>query len=169
VAVIEGYAGVMLAILLAMVLLYVFQRRKTGFRKPYTISNEAAAEMECVLGNYRRLAAAFRERIADAGQLPEPKETIKLYLQIAIGLARMNGQPADALLEEYYLLAHFQAVDEGDEGRFPLAVDGAEGAQEGDGQADVSDAERKYGRRVAAEGSALQRELEAFLKRKRFF
>ncbi len=175
-AVIEGYAGLMFAILLAMVLLYVFQRRRAAFRKPYAISDEAVAEMETVLGDYRRRAAAFKERIADTGELPEAKETIKLYLQIAIGLARMNRQPADMLLEEYYLLAHFQAVDKGDENLFPLAVgeqhgeaDGATGAQSIGGHEGASDAERKYAQRVAAERSALERELEAFLKQKRFF
>ncbi len=164
-AVIEGYAGLMLAILLAMVLLYVFQRRKAAFRKPYAISDEAAREMESVLGGYRRTAAAFKDRVADARELPEAKETIKLYLQIAIGLARMNGQPADALLDDYYLLAHFQPADRGDEGLFPLAVD------EQDGAADSApgDAQRKYAGRVAAERSALTRELEAFLKQKRLF
>ncbi len=175
-AVIEGYAGVMLVILLAMVLLYVFQRRKAALLKPYAISDEAAAEMESVLGDYRRRAAALKERIADAGELPEAKETIKLYLQISIGLARLNRQPADLLLDEYYLLAHFQAVDRGDESLFPLAVDeqhgeagGATGAAGIDGREGVSDAERKYAQRVAAERSALQRELETFLKQKRFF
>lgn len=175
-AVLEGYAGVMLAILLVMVLLYVFQRRKAAFRKPYAISGEAAAEMERVLGDYRRKAEALKERIGDARELPETKETIKLYLQISIGLARMNSQPADAALNEYYLLAHFQAVDTGDEDLFPMALDeqhgeaeGTEGVQSSHRQAGVSDGERKYAQRVAAEKSVLQKELETFLKQKRFF
>ncbi len=175
-AVIEGYAGLMLAVLLAMVLLYVFQRRKAALRKPYAVSDEAAAEMESVLGDYRRIATVFKERIADARELPEAKETIKLYLQICIGVARMNGQPADAVLNEYYLLAHFQAVDTGDEDLFPMALDeqhgeaeGTTGAQSSDRQEGVSDAERKYAQRVAAERSVLQKELETFLKQKRFF
>ncbi len=175
-AVIEGYAGLMLVILVVMVLLYVFQRRRSSFRKPYAISDEAAAEMESVLREYRCIAAAFGERIADAGELAGAKETIKLYLQISIGLARMNRQPADRLLGEYYLLAHFQPADKGDEHLFPLAVDeqhsgtdSAAGAHGMDGQGRVSDAERKYAQRVAAERSALQKELETFLKQKRFF
>ncbi|HAR96658.1 MAG TPA: hypothetical protein DCR97_11960 [Deltaproteobacteria bacterium] len=174
----ENYLGLILLVMLALALLNFLRRGRFLPPKEYAVSDEAAGEMEGVLGQYRELAAARGGRIDDIALLPAPKEMIKLYLQVSIGLAALNARPRDQFLEDYYQLAYFQQIDEGDERFFPLTVreehDGGDrrtavARADGGSDGEVGAVERKYLDRAAHESSALEKELQAFLKRKRLF
>jgi hypothetical protein len=147
-AIMETYVGIMFVVLLGMVLLFLWLKRKGGLARKYGISEEATEELDGLLARYRKVVAASTESIRGIELLPDSKETIKQYLQIAIGLARLNKEPIDQLLEEYYLLAHFREAGSG-ERRERL--------------------KQEYQEQIANETSVLEKELDAFLKRKRWF
>jgi hypothetical protein len=151
---VETFLAITFMSLLGLLFVFLWLKRKGAPRGVHRMSEEATAEVEGVLGDYRQAAAAHPEPIKDAGWLPHPKEVVREYLQVAIGLARLNREPADRLLEDYYLLAHFQRIEKGDEDAFPFPAS--------DGKV-----EQKYLARIADETAILERELEVFLKRKK--
>jgi hypothetical protein len=144
----ETYMSIMFVVLLGMVLLFLWLKRKGTLARKYEISTEATEELEGLLARYRQVLEAHTESTRDIELLPDSKETVKQYLQVAIGLARLNKEPIDQLLEEYYLLAHFREAG---------SVERREGP------------EQKYQEQIADETSVLEKELDAFLKRKRWF
>lgn len=155
----ETYVSTMFVVLLGMLLLFLWLRRKAAPERKYNMSDEATKEVEAVLGDYRHVLVAHTEAVKDIKLLPESKETIKKYLQIALGLARLNREASDGLLEEYYSLAHFQDVNGAAQWRAtaPSGFDEPAGEMQGQEQ------------RIAQETEALERELQTFLKRKRLF
>jgi hypothetical protein len=147
-AIMETYVSIVFVVLGGMFLLFFWLKRKGSLHRKYGISAEAAEELEGLLARYRQVLSAHTESIRDIELLPDSKETIKQYLQVAIGLARLNKEPLDRLLEEYYLLAHFREAGSG-ERRERL--------------------KQEYQEQIVDETSVLEKELEAFLKRKRWF
>ena len=150
----------MFIVLIGMLLLYLWLRRKSGPEKKYAMSDEAAGEVESVLASYRQILATHGEPVKDVRLLPESKDVIKQYLQVAIGLARLNKEPSDGLLEDYYRLAHFQDMD--DLARLRVAA-------ESDRQGSADGPEQLREELIAQETAGLERELEAFLKRRKLF
>jgi hypothetical protein len=135
-----------------------------------------------VLEEYRQVITEQTAPIRDIRTLPRPQEIIRQYLQIAIGLTALNKEPVDGLTQDYYLLAHFQEIDNGDQELLkvfedrPLTAQGATDnvpaqARQGNLTLDtgLSGVKQKYLDRIAADEVLLEKELEAFLKRKVLF
>jgi hypothetical protein len=168
----------MFMILIAMLLLFVWLKRKGSPQQKRRLSSEAMEELEMVLKDYRQVTSHHQAPVNDVNLLLHPKETIKQYLQITIGLATLNKESLDGILHDYYHLARFQPIDKGDEEIVALLAGRSEGAQDdrlnvcsGDGQTseETRRVEEKYRRRIADETSLLESELKSFLKRKRLF
>jgi hypothetical protein len=159
-AMMETYVSTMFVVLLGMLLLFLWLRRKAAPERKYNMSDEATKEIEAVLGDYRRVLAVHTEAVKDIGLLPESKEVIKKYLQIAIGLARLNREASAGLLEDYYSLAHFQDVD-----GIPTLPAATTAWPEGPAE----EIRQRHEEMVVQETANLEKELEAFLKRKKLF
>lgn len=165
--------NVLLMIPVGLILLYVWLKRREAPRKKHKLSEEAMEELQQILTDYRGIITEETPLVADARLLPHPRETIKEYLQVAIGLARLNGEPLDRLMAEYYLLARFQHIDDGDEQVLTIVETESEAVPETEegmaGQLPGETGPEKYLRRVAEGTPRLEAELQAFLKRKAFF
>jgi hypothetical protein len=178
----DTYLSVVMMIPLGLLLLFLWLKKRGSLRPKHRLSEEAMKELEEVLEEYRQVIAEQTAPIRDIRTLPHPQETIKQYLQIVIGLAALNKEPIDALTPDYYLLAHFQHIDDGDQKLLevlenrPFTAQEATGklpAQAGEGNltldTGLSGVKQKYLDRIAADEVLLEKELEAFLKRKVLF
>ncbi len=155
----ETYVSIMFLILIGMLLAFLWLRRKAAPWRKYAMSDEATKEVGSVLGNYRQTLAIRAEAVRDIRLLPDSKDIIKQYLQVAIGLARLNREPYEGLLDDYYQLARFQDMRVL---RSPVVT--------ASGTAELAEEMgQRYEEVIARETETLERELKAFLKRKRLF
>jgi hypothetical protein len=178
----DTYATITFVFMAGLILLFLWSKRRKATGKKYALSDNTAKEVTTLVEEYRQVLSAHGESVMDTKLLPDAKETIKEYLQIALGLARLNREPAEELVDAYYFLARFQHPDPEDEQFFPITAEGpqqysdreAVPSGETDGASPAARGhlkvlEEKYRERIARETATLEKELEVFLKGKRLF